>query len=334
MPLPSRRTVLAGAASAYASIALVRAPARAAQFEYKYGNPVPIGHPLNNRATEMWEAVKRESGGRLVVAMFPNNQLGGDTATLTQLRSGAVQFLSFTGGILGSVVPVAGIESVGFAFKTQQDALRTMNGPLGDYVKAAIEAKGIHPLYLWANGYRQITSSTKPIRNADDLAGFKIRTPAAAIWLDLFRTLGASPTPMNFSEVYTSLQTHVIDGQENPFGLIESARLFEVQKYLSVTNHMWSGYWLIANGDAWTALPPDIQKIVSRNAKKYGDLQNTDVALYNASLADKLARRGMILNYADTATFRAKLGPFYAKERDVFGPTAWGLLEASVGKLS
>jgi tripartite ATP-independent transporter DctP family solute receptor len=200
-------------------------------------------------------------------------------------------------------------------------------------VKAAIEAKGIHPLYLWANGYRQITSSTKPIRNADDLAGFKIRTPAAAIWLDLFRTLGASPTPMNFSEVYTSLQTHVIDGQENPFGLIESARLFEVQKYLSVTNHMWSGYWLIANGDAWTALPPDIQKIVSRNAKKYGDLQNTDVALYNASLADKLARRGMILNYADTATFRAKLGPFYAKERDTFGPTAWGLLEASVGKL-
>ena len=193
-----------------------------------------------------------------------------------------------------------------------------MDGPLGDSVRDRIREAGlyVHPK-MWENGMRQITSSARPIRSAADLAGFKIRTPAGELWVDLFRSLGASPGPLNFNEVYTALQTKVFDGQENPFAIVETARLFEVQKYLSVTNHMWSAYHLLGNQDAWTALPP-------------GDTERL-----NAALADKLARQGMTIERPDTSSFRAKLAGsgFYQKWKGRFGEQAWALLEKTSGPL-
>lgn len=331
----SRARFASATAAALASVAVVKTPARAAQFEYKYASNLPVDHPLNVRMHEMWNAVKNETGGRLAVAVFPNNQLGGDTAMLTQLRSGALQFFTLDGGILQSVVPVAAIQSVGFAFKNSEAAFDAMDGALGAYVRKEIEAKELVVFdKMWANGMRQITSSTKPIRNADDLANFKIRTPPGRLWVDLFKSLGASPAPLNFSEVYTALQTHVFDGQENPFAIIDVAKLYEVQKYLSVTNHMWSAYWLLGNTDAWKALPADIQATVSRNAAKYALLQRRDTALRNAALADKLSRLGMTIVQPDVPSFKAKLGDFYKRWKNEFGDAAWALLEARSGKLS
>ena len=330
----NRGTFAAGSAAALASIAILRSPAKAAEFEYKYGSNVTVDHPLNIRMIEMWDAVKKETGGRLDVAVFPNNQLGGDTAMLTQLRSGALQFFTLDGGILQSVVPVAAIQAVGFAFHDDTQAFSAMDGALGAYVRKDIEAKGLHAFpKMWANGMRQITASNHAIKTADDLNGFKIRTPPGRLWVDLFKSLGASPTPINFSEVYTALQNHTVDGEENPFAIISTARLYEVQKYLSVTNHMWSAYWLLVNPDAWKALPPDIQAVVERNAAKYAPLQRIDTEERNASLADKLARNGMTLNKADTSGFRARLGDFYKRWKAEFGDTAWGLLEQTSGKL-
>ncbi len=331
----SRARFAGAAAATLASIAVIRTKAAAAQFDYKYASNLPVDHPLNVRMHEMWNAVKAETGGRLDVTVFPNNQLGGDTAMLTQLRSGALQFFTLDGGILQSIVPVAAIQGVGFAFKNSEAAFEAMDGPLGAYVRKEIEAKGLVVFEkMWENGMRQITSSTKPIRTADDLANFKIRTPPGRLWVDLFKSLGASPSPLNFSEVYTALQTHVFDGQENPFAIIDTAKLYEVQKYLSVTNHMWSAFWLLANDDAWKALPADIQATVTRNASKYALLQRRDTALRNAALADKLARRGMTVVTPDVPSFRRKLGDFYARWKGEFGDTAWSLLEARSGKLA
>jgi tripartite ATP-independent transporter DctP family solute receptor len=337
MTLTSRRRFAAGSLAAFASIAIVRAPARAATFAYRYASNLSIDHPLNVRMIEMWAAVKRETGGRLDVTVFPNSELGGDTGMLAQLRSGALQFFTIDGGVLQSVVPVAAIQGVGFAFKDSNAAFAAMDGPLGAYVRKEIEAKGLAVLpKMWENGMRQITASNRPIKTAGDLAAFKIRTPPGRLWVDLFHSLGASPTPIAFAEVYTALQNHTVDGQENPYAVVDTAKLYEVQKYLSVTNHMWSAYWLLGNQDAWNALPPDIKAIVVRNASKYAVLQRRDTALLNASLADKLARRGMQVNSADTASFRAKLrdAKFYDHWRSEFGTTAWDLLEASSGKLT
>jgi len=335
MPQPSRRRFAAASAAAFASIAILRSPARAAQFTYRYGSNLSLDHPLNVRMTEMWNAVRNETHGRLDVTVFPNSELGGDTAMLAQVRSGALQFLTIDGGILQAVVPVAAIQGVGFAFTDSAQAFRAMDGPLGAYVRSDIEAKDLVVFEkMWANGMRQITSSTKPIRSAADLAGFKIRTPPGRLWVDLFKSLGASPTPLNFSELYTALQAKIVDGEENPYAIIETSKLFEVQKYLSVTNHMWSAYWLLGNSDAWKALPADVQAVVVRNTASYALLQRRDVELRNATLADKLRREGMTLNVADTASFRAQLGDFYRSWRDQFGATAWSLLEQTSGKLA
>ncbi|MGH7706812.1 MAG: TRAP transporter substrate-binding protein [Vulcanimicrobiaceae bacterium] len=330
----SRAQFSAATAATFASIAILKSPARAAQFQYKFASNVPPDYPLNVRMKELWAAVKQETGGRLDVAIFPNNELGGDTEMLSQLRSGALQFFTLDGGILQSVVPVAGIQGVGFAFKDSPDAFAAFDGPLGGYVRKEIAAKGLYAFpKMWENGMREITTSTKPIRTADDLNGLRIRTPAGKLWVDLFKALGASPTPMNFNEVYTSLQTHVIDAQENPYAIIEVAKLYEVQKNLSVTNHMWSAFWFLSNGDAWKALPPDIQAAVERNAAKYALLDRADTMKLNDSLAAKLKTQGMAINVAETESFRKRLGSFYAYYRGQFGQQAWSLLEAHSGKL-
>jgi len=333
----SRGRFVAGSAAALTSIAVIQAPARAAQWTYKYASNVSLDHPLNVRMRECWSAVSKETGGRLEVQIFPNNQLGGDTQALQQLRSGALQFFTLDGGILQSVVPVAAIQGVGFAFKDSNEAFGAMDGALGDHVRAAIRAAGlyVHPR-MWENGMRQITSSNKPIRTVADLSGFKIRTPAGELWVDLFKSLGAAPAPLNFSELYTALQTHVFDGQENPYAIIDVGRLYEVQKYISITNHMWSAYHFLGNQEAWNALPRDVQGIVERNLAKYAVLQRRDTALRNQSLSEKLARRGMTINKADTSGFRSKLAGsgFYTKWRDKFGAQAWALLEKTSGKLA
>jgi tripartite ATP-independent transporter DctP family solute receptor len=332
-----RRQFAAGAAAALGSIAVIRSAARAAQFQYKYGNPVPADHPLNVRMRQCWNAVRRETGGRLDVQVFPNAQLGGDTALLGQLRSGALEFFTLDGGILQSVVPAAAIQSVGFAFKDSAHAYRAMDGALGDSVRREIRAAGlyVHPR-MWENGMRQCTSSNRPVRSVADLEGFKMRVPNGALWIDLFKSFGAAPTPINGNEVYTALQTHVVDGSENPFAAISTMRLFEVQKYLSVTNHMWSAYHFLGNADAWKALPPDVQAIVERNLAKHALLQRADTQQQNDALADQLGRRGMLVARPGGAAFRAKLSAagFYAKWKGAFGPRAWELLERYSGKLA
>ena len=175
----------------------------------------------------------------------------------------------------------------------------------------------------WVNGFRQVTTSTRPIVTVRDLEGLRIRTPASPIWLDLFRALGAAPTPINASEMYTALQTHIVDAQENPFTILLTYRLYEVQKYISVTNHMWSNFWLTANADAFRALAPDLQKILRDACNRMALLNRREMQLSNDSLAEKLARLGMKVNRVDTGPFRAKLPEFYANTAK-FGEEAWG----------
>lgn len=331
---PSRGAFLASSAATFATIAIVKSPARAAQFSWKAGTDQTADHPLSVAMKNMADAITKETGGRLEITVFPNNQLGGDTAMLTQLRSGALNMMTLDGGILAAVVPVAAIQSVGFAFKDPADAFAAFDGPLGAYVRSEIEVKGIHAFdKIWENGMREITASTKPIRAAADLSNFKIRTPASKISLDLFSDLGASPTPINFNEVYTSLQTHVVDGQENPFTNIMAARFYEVQKYLSLSSHQWGGFWLIANGDSWKALPADIQAIVMKNTTLAAKKERAAVVAANNTLLATLKQKGMLVNEVDRPGMRAKLGGFYKTWKGELGEKGWALLEAHSGKL-
>jgi TRAP-type C4-dicarboxylate transport system substrate-binding protein len=171
----------------------------------------------------------------------------------------------------------------------------------------------------------------KPIRTADDLAGQKIRVPDGEMFRDLFSTLGAVPVTINIRELYDGLKAHKVDGQENPLVVTEVNKLYEVTKYVSVTHHMWSGFNLLANLKFWTSLPSDIQRVINRNVVTYVAMQRKYTDDLNDALATKLKDRGLVFNQADMATFRSRLGPFYARWNQHFGETAWSLLERQVG---
>ena len=335
MPLP-RRCLLA-TACALPLVAIRTRPARAADFSYKLATNLPATHPLTARNIEAADRIKAATGGRLEIAVFPNSQLGTDTDMLSQVRSGALEFFTLSGLILSTLVPLAAINGVGFAFKDNEQALAAMDGDLGRLVRAEIAKRGLLAFdRVFDSGFRQITSSTKPISAPGDLAAMKIRVPPAALWTSMFRDFGASPVTINFSEVYSALQTKIADGQENPLAIIEAAKLYEVQKYCSMTRHMWDGYWLLANQRAFKQLPQDVQEIVFREFARAAGEERADLAKLNAGLRESLSARGLAFNDVDPAPFRDALrkAGFYAEWKGKFGEQAWRTLEASTGGLS
>jgi TRAP-type transport system periplasmic protein len=331
----TRRAALAGAAAI--ALPMPRAFAQKAQFTLKYANNLPLAHPLNIRAKAMVDAIRADSQGRLDIQVFPNSQLGSDTDTLSQVRSGGVDFFTLSGLILSTLVPAASISGIGFAFPDYDAVWKALDGDLGAYIRAQIGKSGLTVMdRIWDNGFRQITSSVRPIASADDLKGMKIRVPPSPLWTSMFQALQAAPTSINFNEVYSALQTKVVQGQENPLAVIDTAKLYEVQKYCSLTNHMWDGFWFLANKKAWDKLPADLQAIVAKNINAAGMKERADVADLNAGLQKDLASKGMVFNATNADLFRDHLrkANFYSDWKAKFGDEGWAVLERSVGKLS
>jgi tripartite ATP-independent transporter DctP family solute receptor len=337
MPKLSRRHVTIGAgALAVTSFSIARA--RAAEFTYKYANNLPLTHPMNKRAQEAAAKIKDETGGRFELQIFPSSQLGSDTDTLGQIRSGAVDFFTLSGLILSTLVPAAALNGVGFAFKDYDTVWKAMDGKVGEYIRAEIaKSRSIFAFEkIWDNGFRQTTTSNKPIATPADFANLKIRVPAAPLWTSMFKAFGAAPTTINFNEVYSSLQTKVVDAQENPLAIIDTAKLYEVQSYCSLTNHMWDGFWFLANKNNWDQLPKDIQAVVSKHINEAAVAERADIEALAKTLQEQLSAKGMKFNTVDPAPFRAKLksAGFYDEWKKKFGDAAWTTLEASVGSLS
>jgi TRAP-type transport system periplasmic protein len=336
----SRRRLLAVGSSAVMG-GVIGAPfvarAQSAEFTYKYANNLPVSHPMNMRAREMADAITAETNGRVEINIFPSSQLGSDTDTLSQVRSGGVELFTLSGLILSTLVPAASINGVGYAFPDYDAVWKAMDGDLGAYVRAQIAKANLVAMdKIWDNGFRQTTSSTKPINTPDDLKGFKIRVPVSPLWTSMYKAFEAAPTSINFNEVYSSLQTKVVDGQENPLAIVSTAKLYEVQKYCSLTNHMWDGFWFLANRRAWERLPQDMRTIVAKHINAAAEKEREDVAKLNATIQKELAGQGLIFNQPDPAPFRDKLrqAGFYAEWKGKYGNEAWAILEKSVGKLA
>jgi tripartite ATP-independent transporter DctP family solute receptor len=335
--LVNRRSALLIAAAAGATIATPWIARAAPEFSLKYANNVPVTHPLNVRAKEAMDRIKTQTNGRVEIEIFPNNQLGSDTDMLSQLRSGAIEFFTLSGLILSTLVPVASINGIGFAWTSYDQVWPAMDGGLGAYIRAQIQKAGLHAMeQAWDNGFRQITSSTRPIKTPEDLAGFKIRVPPSPLWTSMFKAFDAAPTSINFSEVYSALQTKVVEGQENPLAVIFFAKLYEVQKYLSQTNHMWDGFWFLANGKAWQGLPADVRDVIARNLNQAARDQREDVKKANDTLQADLTSKGLEFIKVDPAPFRAKLqsAGFYKEWRGKYGDEAWAVLEKFTGPIS
>jgi tripartite ATP-independent transporter DctP family solute receptor len=336
MPKPSRRAILVGAA-ALPVFAIRTRPAAAAEFTFKLANNSPVAHPQTKRAMEAADRIRQATGGRLDVQVFPNGQLGSDTDMLSQIRSGAIEMFTLSGLILATLVPAASINGVGFAFPDYDHVWKAMDGKLGAYVRGEIEKRGLIAMNrMWDNGYRQITSSTREIKTPADLKGFKIRVPISPLWTSMFEAFGAAPASINFSEVYSALQTKIVEGQENPLALIQSAKLYEVQKSVSLTSHMWDGWWLLVNRRAYQSLPPDLQEVLAHEMDRSALEERADIAALNNSVADDLKSKGLTFIDVDKAAFRDALrkAGFYADWKKKYGDQAWATLEDEVGALS
>ena len=312
--------------------------AKAAEFTFKLGTNVPETHPLNIYLRKASAQIAEQTNGRFDLQLFPNNQLGGDSDMFSQLRSGALESFMLSGvNVLSTLIPSASIYGLGFAFKDYQALWSALDGKLGTHLRGQINKAGLMVMdRIWDNGFRQITTSTKPIKDPGDLQGFKIRVPVSALWTSLFKSLGAAPTAINFAEVYSALQTRIVDGQENPPAIISAAKLFEVQKYCSLTNHMWDGWWFLMNRRAWEPLPADIKETVARIVNAQCVAEREEVARQNTALKADLAAKGLIFNDVDPAPFREQLrkAGFYTEWRGKFGEEAWSILEESTGKLA
>jgi tripartite ATP-independent transporter DctP family solute receptor len=335
-PLARRRVIAAPALMAAATI--LPGPVRAARRAARQLHNQPAESHQHRFLVDLWSAVQEETGGQLEVAVHAQNGNipGSDPQALEMLQRGELEFFTLMGGILGRVVPAMEIQGLPFAFASHAQVHRANDGALGAYLSQECAAKGIHRFQkgLLENGFRDIAMVEQPIRTADDLVGVKMRIPDGQMFRDLFASLGAEPVTVNIRDLYAALQMRRVDGQENPLVVTEVNKLYEVTRYLSVTHHMWSGFNLLANLAFWGSLPPGVQAVVERNVTEHVARQRAYTDDLNKQLQSKLAERGMIFNTADLASFQARLGDgFYQRWRAQLGKTAWGLLEAQVGKL-
>lgn len=326
---------LAGLAMACAS-SLHMASAQTAEFNFRYGTAFPADHPGAVRMVEAADAIRKESRGRIDIKIFPQSQLGSEPDMISQVRSGALQFMSTAGTNLQTMVPVAGINGVAFAFKDYETVWAAMDGELGNHVRSQLLKVNLFAFdKVLDNGYRNITTATKPINTPADLANFKIRVPGIPLWISMFKALGAAPTSINFGELYSALQTKIVDGQENPLALIQSAKLYEVQKYVSMTGHTWDGHYIFTNAKFWQALPKDVQDIIARNFAAAALKERKDIAELNGRLEGDLKKNGLVFNYPDKKPFidALRANGFYKEAKEKFGTEGWSKLEKYSGPL-
>lgn len=300
-----------------------------ARFHYRLGANQPAASPTARRLAEMAEAIGRETQGEFRIDVYPESRLGPDPQMFADLCGGKLEFY-LSGALLGGVAPTSALPMMPFAFQDSVAVFAALDGALGDRIRGELAGAGFFAFRRsWQNGFHHITTDVRPIRIAADFAGLKIRTPGGDIAADFFRTLGAEAGMVPFSGMYDALKARTFDGQSDPLGVVQSLRLYEVQRYLSLTSHWWTGFTLLANAQAWQALPADVRAVAERQADAFALLQRADIAAVNAAGAEALARAGMVVNTADAASLRAGLGDFYARWRTCFDPAAWTLLEAA-----
>jgi TRAP-type transport system periplasmic protein len=333
----SRRSLLKGAsASVFASSAFNIKVARSAEFTYKFANELPESHPINQWMAKAAAKILEETSGSVEIKIFPYSQLGSQTDMLSQVRSGGIDFVPVSGLILSTLVPVTSIHGLGFIFPSYTEVWSAMDGELGKHIRANIEKAGLHVFArMWDTGFRQVTTSTRPINTPEDMKNLKIRVPVSPMWTSLFKALGAAPVSINFGEVYSALQTKIVDAQETVLSLVQANNFYEVQKYCSMTNHMWDGTWLVANRRTWERLPEKTRVIIDANFNAAAISERIDSEKLNEASIAELTKLGLVFNNPQRELFREKLrtAGFYVEWKGKYSEEAWSLLERTTGKL-
>jgi tripartite ATP-independent transporter DctP family solute receptor len=301
---------------------------------FKFALQNPKGHPLEQGATKFSELVAAKSGGKMKVNVFPGGTLGGDAANVSALQGGTIEFVMLNSGILASQVKDFEVYDFPFMFASAKEADAVVDGPFGQKMHAKLLDKGIVGLAYTELGFRQMTNSKKAINAVDDIAGLKLRVIPNAINVDWVKALGANPTPLAFPELYAALEQKAVDGQENPLSVIQANKFFEVQKFLTLTNHQYNPQSLIFSKKVWDTLSPAEQKILQDSAAEAAKFQRQVNREAAAGQLDALKKAGMQVaefSPAEQAKLREKLKPVIDKHGAAIAATV-AELQAELAK--
>lgn len=292
----------------------VASGASAADMTMKFGHVGAPGSLFEATVDNFAGCVNDAMAGKVEVQTFGSSQLGKDKELLQKLKLGQVEF-SLPSSVMSSVDDSFGIFEMPYII-SDRDHMRRVQGEMMDVFQNAANANGYHIVGLAENGFRNITNNVRPINVPADLDGIKLRTPNGVWRLKMFQEYGANPTPMAFSDVFTALQTGVIDGQENPYAQIASAKFQEVQKYLSVTGHVYTPAYILMSKKKYDGLPADIQAGLTDCANKTQDFTYEKAAELEASLLKVIEDAGVAVNTADKAAFIEASKPIYMQFAD------------------
>jgi len=305
---PLRRRCIA--AIGLAAAALLAGGPAFAQTELKLGHVGEPGSLLAASCEEYAKRINARLAGKVKVVVFGSSQLGGDKEMLQKVKLGTLDMV-LPSTVMSSEVDLFGIFEMPYLVKDREHMKRIEQAVFWPKLAPEAEKKGLRTIAVWENGYRNITNNKHPIKTPDDLKGIKLRVPEGKWRVKMFQAYGANPSPMKFSELFTALQTGVMDGQENPLTQIYSAKLQEVQKYLSLSGHVYTPSYLIVGSRKWATLPADVRKVLEDTAKETQAFVYETAAREENELLGKLKQGGMQVNEVDKDAFFAASKPIY-----------------------
>lgn len=297
----------------------VLAPAAQAKMTLKAGHIATVGHPWHEALVGFAQDVRQATGGEIDIQVFPSSQLGGEREMAQGLGLGVLEMGVFGTGALQALDKRLIIEELPYAWPTREHAYRALDGKLGEALSQVLAGLKIVTLSWWESGYRHITNSVRPIETPDDMKGIKLRVPEAEMRIDTFKMLGALPTPMPFSEVFTGLQQKVVDGQENPLSTIYASKFYEVQNHLALSGHIWGSAVLTISERAWGRLTDDQKRIFKETAEKWKLKEREMIAQADEQALAAIKNAGVKVTQPDPAAFRKAVMPVWDKYEGTFG---------------
>jgi tripartite ATP-independent transporter DctP family solute receptor len=325
----TRRTVLAGAAAGLAtSVNVGRAQA---SMRWRFAHSHPESDSWHKAALRFAELVKERSSGAIEINVFANGVLGNDAAVISAIRTGVLEICLTGNPFFTGLAPKLNVLDLPFLFRDRKHAAAILDGPVGDQLRAELESSGLKALATWDIGWRNLTNNRRPVRSPDDLKGLKIRTTPNPAHIKAFQLLGALPTPMAFTELFTALEVGSVDGQENPVTLILNARFFEVQKHLTLTQHAFTTGPLVMGKTQFESLGPNLQKVVLETAREMARLQWAMNEESEASSLAALKKEGMqVVESVDREAFKKVVADEVRKDYvDKFGPELPRMIDAA-----
>ncbi len=322
MSHPMRAMGIGAFAILAAALALGAGPAsiRAAEFDLVEAHTTTQDHPYTLGMVRFAQLVRERTGGRVAVQIHHSRQLGDERQVVEGLQLGTVQLTVTSTGPLGGFVPDMNVVDLPFLFRDSAHAYKVLDGEIGRSLLDKFEAVGIKGLAFWENGFRHITTAKKAVERPADLKGLKIRVMENRVHQAAFRQLGADATPMAWGEVFTSLQQGLLDAQENPIPIVSTFKLYEVQKYLALTGHVYSPAPLLMSKKAWDRLPPEIRNVVLDTALEVARIQRQLNRGQEQSQLGELKAKGMVVvEEPDRAAFRAAMQPVFEQFQGQFG---------------